>query len=84
MDTNINIQQTSITSEDVIILTFGETYDLDEIKEYCEGFEKKFPGLKVWPNYEGLIKGITILKKDEILTIPSLEGGIRPEPYNLY
>lgn len=84
MDKTLNIQSIPVNSEDILIFTFGNGYDIDEIKEYCEGFEKKFPGLKVWPNYEGLIKGITILKKDEILTIPSLEGGIRSEPYNLY
>lgn len=84
MDRNINVQSIPISSEDILIFTFGNGCDIDEIQEYCKNFEKRFPGLNILPNFEGFVKDITILKKDEIPSIPSLEGGIRPEPYNLY
>ena len=85
MDKILNIQSIPVNSEDILILTFGNGCDIDEIKEYCGNFEKNFPGLKIYPNFEGFVKDITILKKDEILSMLNPEeGGSRLESCNLY
>jgi len=58
-----------VSSEDIIILTFGANYGFDELNEIMKNIESRFPQYKFVANLEGLIKNITVLKHDEPLII---------------
>ena len=53
-----------IKPDDVIMLTFGKDYDLDEAEQVAKRMAEEFPKNKFIMNLEGLITDIKIIKED--------------------
>ena len=70
----VQISHLPVSSEDIIILTFGANYGFDELNEIMTNIESRFPHYKFVANLEGLIKNITVLKHDEPLKMIFDEG----------
>lgn len=62
----VQINHLPVSSEDIIILTFGTDY-IDELDSIMKNLESRFPQYNFVANLEGLIKNITVLKRDESL-----------------
>ena len=60
-DPIVQIQSLSVKPEDIVLITFSNAYDLDELNECIKYFEQKFPELRIVGNVEGMIKNITVL-----------------------
>ena len=60
-DPNVQIQSLSVKPEDILLITFSNAYDLDELNECLKYLEQKFPELRIVGNIEGMIKNITVL-----------------------
>ena len=63
----VQISHLPVSSEDIIILTFGTNYSFDELNDIMKNLESRFPQYNFVANLEGLIKNITVLKHDEPL-----------------
>ena len=70
----VQISHLPVSSEDIIILTFGANYGFDELNEIMTNIESRFPQYKFVANLEGLIKNITVLKQDKPLKMIFNEG----------
>lgn len=59
-----------IKPNDVVMLTFGKDYDLEEAEQVAKCVAEQFPNNKFIMNLEGLITDIKIIKED----IPFVTG----------
>ena len=66
----VNSEILYIKPNDVVILTFGKEYDLEEAEQVARRVAEVFPNNKFIMNLEGLITDIKIIKED----IPFVTG----------
>ena len=60
----VNSEILYIKPNDVIMLTFGKEYDLEEAEHVARRMAEQFPNNKFIMNLEGLITDIKIIKED--------------------
>lgn len=60
----VNSEILYIKPNDVIMLTFGKDYDLEEAEHVARRVAEQFPNNKFIMNLEGLITDIKIIKED--------------------
>ena len=60
-DLIVQIQSLPVKPEDIVLVTFSNAYDLEELNECLKYLEQKCPELRIIGNIEGMIKNITVL-----------------------
>ena len=60
-DLIVQVKAISAKPEDIILITFGEDYDISDVNDFMQHLNKDFPNLHFITNIEGLIKNITVL-----------------------
>lgn len=60
-DLIVQVQSICAKPEDMILVTFGQDFDFDEIQTSIEALNKCFPDLKFIGNREGMITNITVI-----------------------
>lgn len=58
----LSIQKLNALPGSIIILTFGENCDLDEINNNFRTYKESFPQYHFIPNIKGLITNITVIE----------------------
>ena len=60
-DLIVQIQSLPVKPNDIVLITFSNTYGLEELNGCIKYLEQKCPELRIVGNIEGMIKNITVL-----------------------